>query len=86
MGLELFWLLFGAREAWLFGDRMGEWDATGSPINGFFTFGIMCAGLLCFSAANEPLPTVGRQSIWVLGAVAVTSGLLGMLFYRALWG
>lgn len=86
MGLELFWLLFGAREAWLFGDRLGEWDATGSPVNGFFAFGIMCAGLLCFSAASEPLPTLGRQNVFVVIAAATVGGLVGMLLYRALWG
>lgn len=86
MGLELFWLGFGCREVWLYGDRLGEWVATGSPINGFFAFWIFCAGLLCFSAANDPLPVPTHQNIWVLTAVGVAGILIGMIGYRFIWG
>lgn len=86
MGLELFWLGFGSRETWLLGGRWADWPVTGSPWNGFFAFWILCAGVLCYSAASEPLPTFGRQNLWVIGAATTTGALLGMLLYRALWG
>lgn len=86
MGLELFWLGFGTREAYLMGDRLGHWDATGNPLNGFFAFWILCAGLLCFSAADEPLPAAPHQNIWVLSLVGVVGVLVGMIVYRMIWG
>lgn len=87
MGLELFWLGFGAREAWLLGGRLpSNWPVTDSPWNGFFAFWILCAGLLCFSAASEPLPVAAHQNIWILSAVGVVGILIGMIGYRLLWG
>lgn len=86
MGLELFWLGFGVREIYLMGDRFGNWDATHNPLNGFFAFWILCAGLLCFSAANDPIPVPAHQNIWVIGATGIACFLLGMIGYRMLWG
>jgi len=86
MGIELFWLGFGAREAWLFGDRMGRWDADNSPVNGFLAFWILCAGLLCYSAASDPLPKLSYESRWIIAGAAVTGALVGILVYRTIWG
>lgn len=86
MGLELFWLGFGAREIYLMGDRLGHWSATHNPLNGFFAFWILCAGLLCFSAASEPMPLVGRQNVWIIGLVGLAGVLTGMIVYRMIWG
>ncbi len=88
MGLELFWLGFGAREAWLLAVRLDgrpQWMVD-SPINGFFAYWILCAGLLCFSAASEPLPAPSRQNTYVILAVAIASALCGALIYRLMWG
>jgi len=85
-GLELFWVGFGAREVYLMGDRFGNWDATGNPLNGFFAFWILCAGLLCFSAASEPMPVAPHQNVWIITLVAVVGMLCGMLLYRLIWG
>lgn len=86
MGLELFWLGFGVREVYLMGDRFGHWDATNNPLNGFFAFWILCAGLLCFSAAKEPLPAAPHQNIWIVSAVGIVTFLCGMIAYRMVWG
>lgn len=86
MGLELFWLGFGVREVYLMGDRFGNWDATANPLNGFFAFWILCAGLLCFSAASEPLPVPPHQNAWIIGLVGLAGVLTGMIAYRAMWG
>lgn len=86
MGLELFWMGFGAREFYLMGDRMGNWDATGNPLNGFFAFWILCAGLLCFSAASEPIPVPIHQSRYVIALAVIIGMLAGMMGYRMLWG
>lgn len=85
MGIELFWLGFGARESWLIGDRLGAWDAQGSPMNGFFAYWILCAGLLCYSAASDPVPRLPHQNGWIIAAVALTSALIGALGYRVLF-
>jgi len=85
MGLELFWMGFGVREVYLMGDRFGQWDATNNPLNGFFAFWILCAGCLCFSAADEPLPVAPHQNVWVVGFVGATCFLLGMIGYRMIW-
>ncbi len=86
MGLELFWFMFGTREAWLLGDRMGHWVAEGSPLNGFFAFGFLCSGLLCYSAASEPIPTPPHQNGYLIAAAALIGVLVGMLAYRMIWG
>lgn len=86
MGLELFWLGFGAREVYLMGDRLGSWEAANNPLSGFFAFWILCAGLLCFSAASEPLPVASHQNIWIVGVVGLVGMLTGMIMYRMIWG
>ncbi len=86
MGLELFWLGFGAREIYLMGDRFGKWDAENNPLNGFFAFWILCAGLLCFYAARDPLPVAPYQNAWIVGAIAIIMFLSGMIAYRMVWG
>lgn len=86
MGLELFWFLFGTREAWLLGGRMGHWTTSDTPIAGFFAFGFLCAGLLCFSAADEPIPVAPHQNVWIVGIVGVAGILVGMIAYRMIWG
>lgn len=86
MGIELFWLGFGVREFWLFGDRQEWWDADKSPVNGFLAFVILCAGLLCFSAASEPIPQAPHRNGYVIFAAALAGALGGMLLYRFLWG
>lgn len=88
MGLELFWLGFGAREAWLLAVRLDnrpQWMVD-SPLNGFFAYWILCAGLLCFSAASDPLPASPRQNVYVIVAVSLASALAGALLYRIVWG
>lgn len=86
MGIELFWFLFGTREAWLLGGRLGHWSTADSPIAGFFAFGFLCAGLLCYSAASEPVPTLPHQNGYIIAAAALVGALCGMLAYRFIWG
>lgn len=88
MGLELFWLGFAARETWLLAIRMDgrpQWMVD-SPINGFFAFWILCAGLLCFSARDEDITRVPHQNGYIIAASALLGLLVGMLLYRSLWG
>jgi len=86
LGIELFWFLFGTREAWLLGGRMDHWQTTDSPLAGFFAFGFVCAGLLCFSAASDPIPVPIHQNGWIIAVTALIGVLSGMLIYRLVWG
>lgn len=77
MGNVLFWAGFGMRETWLWSVRSEgrpDW-MVGHPINGFFTFWILGAGILCFYAAERapgPIPR-HRLAYYVLVGIIAAS-------------
>lgn len=88
MGLELAFSGYGAREIWLLfvRDQHSPVWMTTHWVNAVFAYWVLCGGLLCLSAVNDPVPTLPHQNVYILGAVAIASGLTGALVYRLLWG
>lgn len=77
MGMTLFWLSMFVSSAWGFMERVSDFPAhmMGSPINGFFHYGTLGAGLLMLSALSDG-PTERNHSWFPLWVVVFGMGIL----------